>query len=362
MRMIFHHPLPIRAGAPAASAIRPWRMVEAFQSLGFEVDLVCGYSSDRARAIADVESKLARGLRYAFMYGESSTEPTLLTDRHHLPVRPLQDFRFLARLKAASIPLGLFYRDIYWRFPGYGVNLPAWKRVGARLCYRYDLWQYRRLIDRLYLPSMAMAAHVPRIDPARTAALPPGCVDGVPPRRASSRLRLLYVGGLGDHYRLHALIEALHGLPQVELVLCTRETEWLAVRHEYSLPPAGNVKVVHRSGDELTELFEQSDVGVLCVEPQSYREFAAPLKLYEYLGAERAVLASAGTLAAEFVSTHGIGWVVPYDAHHIAGHLRELLADRSLLEDKFRAAQRIKSQHTWAARARQVAADLAGWS
>lgn len=356
--MIFHHPLPVQPDAQAASGIRPYRMIEAFRTLGYEVDAVCGYSADRARAVAEVDRRIAQGERYAFMYAESSTEPTLLTDRHHLPLRPWLDFGFFARLKAQAVPLGLFYRDVYWRFPDYGASLPWWKRSAARLFYRYDLMQYRRLLDRLYLPSMAMASHVPCVDRARMAALPPGFIDRPLARREAAALRLLYVGGLGDHYQMHELFRALDGMPQVELTLCTREAEWQAVRHEYPLPAAGNVRIVHRSGPQLVELFEQADLCMLWVKPQPYREFAAPVKLYEYVGAQRPVIASRGTLAADFVAEQGIGWAVPYEAAAIGALLRRIAADRSMLQDASTALRRIKDQHSWLARARHVVADL----
>lgn len=358
MRMIFHHPLPVQADAQAASGIRPFRMIEAFRAIGYEVEAVCGYSDERARAIAEVGARLRRGERYDFVYCESSTEPTLLTDRHHLPLRPWLDFGFLARLKSLGLPIGLFYRDIYWRFPGYGASLPAWKRAGALFCYRYDLYQYRRLIDRLYLPSLQMAQHVPGIDAARVAALPPGCIERPAARSPSDRLRLIYVGGLGEHYRMHELFRALNGLANVELTVCTREAEWRAVQSQYLMPPDGNVRVVHRSGEDVRRLMEDADLGVICVDPHRYWTFAAPLKLYEYVGAKRPVLASSGTLAAEFVASQGIGWVVPYAAPQIAALLRKLAADKSLVDAKMEAVRRILPQHTWEARARQVAAEL----
>jgi glycosyltransferase involved in cell wall biosynthesis len=360
MRMVFHHPLPVRPDAQSASGIRPDRMLEAFRTLGYEVDAVCGYSAERARAIAEVDQRLRRGERYAFLYGESSTEPTALTDRHHLPTRPLLDFAFFARLKASAVPLGLFYRDIYWRFPGYGTGLPWWKAAGAQLFYRWDLVQYRRLLDRLYLPSMAMARHVPLVDPARMRALPPACIDRPVGHRPAAALRLLYIGGIGPHYRMHELFRALDSLPEVRLTVCTREAEWQAVRDQYPLPAAGNIRVVHRSGAGLVELFEQADLGMLCVEPHAYWEFAAPVKLYEYVGAGRPVVASAGTLSAEFVQSQGVGWTCPYDAAQIAALLRRLRDDRSLVDDKLAAVARIRPEHTWAARARQVVSDLMG--
>ena len=358
--MIFHHPLPVAADATAASGIRPWQMIEAFRSLGLDVDVVAGHSAQRARQVTEVDRRLRQGERYAFVYAESSTEPTLLTDPHHLPVRPFLDFAFFARLKARGVPLGLFYRDIYWRFPGYGAELALWKRGAARLMYRYDLLQYRRLLDRLYLPSMEMARHVPWIRPECMAALPPGYIDRPQVLPRGGPLRLLYVGGIGSHYRMHALFRVLHELPQVHLTLCTREAEWQTMRREYALPPAGNIEVVHRSGPALQALFEEADACLLFVEPQAYREFAAPVKLYEYIGAERPVIASAGTLAGEFVAEHNIGWTLPYTTEEIAALLRQLSENRSLLASKREALLRIRPLHSWQARARQVVSDLAG--
>lgn len=358
--MIFHHPLPVRPDARSASGIRPYQMIEAFRALGFEVDPVCGYSAERARAIAEVDGRIRQGVRYAFMYGESSTEPTLLTDRHHLPVRPLLDFGFFSRLKSIGVPLGVFYRDIYWRFPDYGASLPWWKAVSANLFYHYDLIQYRRLIDRLYLPSMAMASHVPLVDRSRMAALPPGFIEHPAGNRASTRLRLLYVGGLGAHYQMHELFDALGKLPEIELTLCTRKAEWHAVKHEYPLPAAGNIRVVHAAGAQLLELFERSDLCMLYVRPNPYREFAAPVKLYEYIGALKPVIASCGTLSADYVEEQGIGWAVPYEARQVEALLRQIRDDRSMVLEKIAALGRIRPEHTWKARARQVVTDLTG--
>lgn len=361
MRMVFHHPLPVRAGASSASGIRPYGLLEAFRGLGIEVDVVCGYGAERARAAAKVRANLRRGVRYAFMYAESSTEPTLLTEPHHLPTHPFVDFALMAELKRSGAKLGLFYRDIYWRFPAYGGGLPAWKVAGAKLFYWYDLWQYRRLLDRLYLPSMEMADHVPVIERSRMSALPPGHA-GAPPvaPRQGPGLHLLYVGGLGDHYRMHALVEAVGLVPGVHLTICTREPEWRAAGPGYALPADGRVEVVHRSGEALEALYAAADVAALVVEPQPYREFAVPLKVFEYLGACRPILASEGTLAGRMVAEQGIGWTAPYAVPAIASLLARLAAEPGSISGRRRIVESLRAAHTWTARARQVADDLAG--
>jgi glycosyltransferase involved in cell wall biosynthesis len=83
------------------------------------------------------------------------------------------------------------------------------------------------------------------------------------------------------------------------------------------------------------------------------------VKLYEYVGASRPVIASRGTLAGEFVEQQGIGWAVDYGADPIAALLQSLLDKPAVLQAPTEATHRIRREHTWQARARQVADDLA---
>lgn len=48
-RMIFHHPLPLDRNAKSTSGIRPLKMVQAFEKLGYEVIKVTGYRRERKR-------------------------------------------------------------------------------------------------------------------------------------------------------------------------------------------------------------------------------------------------------------------------------------------------------------------------
>ncbi len=113
MRIIFHHPLPLDSNARSASGIRPLRMLQAFKDLGCEVDLVTGHAAERKVAIKKIKQNIKNGVTYSFLYAESSTMPTTLTEPHHLPVNPLLDWRFFQFCKTRKIPIGLFYRDIY---------------------------------------------------------------------------------------------------------------------------------------------------------------------------------------------------------------------------------------------------------
>lgn len=356
MRIIFHHPLPLDANAKSASGIRPLCMLKAFQDLGYEVDLVTGYAQERKEAINRIKSNLKQGVKYDFVYAESSTMPTTLTERHHLPTHPFLDFNFFLLCKKNSIPIGLFYRDIFWRFPEYGQGMSTIKRIVAKLAYRFDLFVYRKSLARLYLPSMNMAEYIPFTRFKKIEALPPGHngeVASSPTYKAEKSLKLFYVGGMSHLYQMHKVFSVIGKIPEVEFIVCTREKEWQSVKSQYP-EPTPNIKIIHEFGVAMSKYLNDCDIAFFCIKPHVYAEFGAPVKIYEYLGARKPILCSEGTLAGRFVSDHGVGWSVRYDENELEKKLKLLLENRELIEKVKVQLDIVAPQHSWQERARQV--------
>lgn len=359
LRVIFHVPYPLEHTNPKGGAVRPTRMLRAFEQLG-EVFVIEGTAAQRKRQMARVKELLRRGVRFDFCYSESSTMPTALTEPHHLPTHPVLDFAFFAFLRRHRVPVGLFYRDIQWRFPMYGQGMDPVRKAAAMAMYRYDLAAYGRTVDVLFLPSLEMADEFP-LPSVEIAALPPGHeVDEPAPAPTSERLELFYVGGLGPNYRLDEFLSAVHRTPQVRLTLCTRETEWEARRAEYAPFTGENLDVVHASAENLAPYFAQSHIGVVATEPQPYWRFAAPLKMYEYLGNGLPQLASAGSLAGDFVARERIGWTEPYRADALAERLRHLAEHPDEVAALRERVLEVRKRHGWLQRAEQVAQVLRG--
>ncbi len=363
--MVFHAPYPLGVGELRASGVRPVRMRQAFTDAGYDVLEITGRGRERQRAVSDLARRLEGGLWVDFGYGENSTMPTLLTEPHHLPTHPLVDLGLLRLLRRHGIPTGMFYRDIYWRFPEYTERVHPVVAAGTRSLYHAELLAYRRWLDRIYLPSLHIADHVPHLRSAQIAELPPGgqVVDapahpGPPP--AGRPLTLLYVGNVSPYYRMHELVKATARTSGVRLLLCVPEDAWATALPEYAPLMGEDLEVVHRSGDGLRELFAQADVCLLMVQPSEYRDFAAPVKLYEYLGYGKPVLASAGTLAARTVEDGGFGWSVPYHADALVARLSRLRDHREELAQATAGALAARPAHSWRARARTVAQDLSG--
>lgn len=357
--MVFYAPYPVVAGGTGSSA-RPPRMLQAFRDLGIEVLDVVGSGAERARRLGALRYRLDTGAQIDFAYGESSTMPTVLTESHHLPTHPLVDLQLLRLMHREGIPTGFFYRDVYWRFPAYDLSVPRLVGLGTKSLYHAELQVMARLLDRIYMPSTAMAEYVPHIDRSRVRALPPGgaVVDAPRAPRQDGQITLLYVGNISEYYRMHALIEAVGKVEGISLILCTPEGSWESVRHEYEAILTDSVEVVHARGAELEPLFARADVCALVVEPAEYRDFAAPIKLFEYLGHGKPVLASAGTLAGATVTEGGFGWQTAYGVDEVAAALFMLREDADGLEWARRTAVAGRMEHTWAARARQVVEDL----
>lgn len=358
MKIIFHHPLPLNPNAKSASGIRPLRMLEAFRRIGYEVNLVVGYAAERARAIAEIRRNVQSGVKYDFVYSESSTMPTILTEKHHLPLHPLLDRSFFQFCKGQNIPIGVFYRDIYWRFESYGRDLNPVKRWVAKAAYSYELNTYKHTLNRLFLPSSEMTEYVPLVQKSIMTALPPGhdgILKGAPSKRNESKpLKLFYVGGMSDHYQLHKLFEAVADLPRVELTICTREDEWNKHKREYR-NDVPNIRIVHKTGKAMNAELRRCDIAALFVQPQEYREFASPVKLYEYLGEQKPILVSKGTLAGKFVEENKIGWSIPYEVDAVKSLLERLAYSSEEFEPICVSLARVAPLHTWEARARRVA-------
>lgn len=379
-RMLYHAPFPLNPQATSASGIRPVRMRQAFEACGYEVIEVTGNARQRREAIAGVRALCAAHPDHGieFLYSESATIPTMLTEPTHLPPHPVLDPRLFAFARAQGIPTGLFYRDIYWAFDAYTQQVRQPMAAFMRLLYRYDLAWYSRYVDRLYLPSVAMGEHIRGIDPAKIAALPPGAT--VLPlnkkerktskalqetcdrdSRDTSSIRLLYVGGIGDAYDLTECVKAVAGMPQVHLTICTRAGEWAAQHSRYAPLLADNIDIVHVSGDDLAALYAQADCALLFLKPDEYRRFASPVKLYEYLGYGKPVIATKGTHAASLVDRAGCGWVLPYEVEALRALLRRLSTTQAGHNELAAAAALACDQgqrHTWTARARQVSEEL----
>ena len=361
MRMIFHTLRPVFANGNEGPQMRMYGMYNAFKELGYDVDLVDGYSAERKSKIGKVMENLAKGVKYDFLYSESCTNPTFTSDPHRRNILDYNmDRNFLARVKKYQVPTGFYYRDVYWKFLHLDSGVQKnWKLMLTLFMYRQDLRWYKKVYDVIYLQSPEMRKYLPELDRCQVRALPPGHnVNSAIEYEYRPPLNMIYVGGVSAHYKIHKLLEAVKCIEDSRLVVCTREHEWASNAGEYRSHMCSRVEVKHVNSDGLVPLYKQADVACLFMEPSPYREFTLPIKLYEYIGYEVPIIASKGTLVGTFVEQNDIGWAIEYDDAALRELLDRLINQPAEILKMRRNVRAIKGNHSWLRRARQVASDL----
>lgn len=360
--VIVHVPYHINKSHPSGTYLRPLEMVSAFNEMGFKVDFIHGYGSERKKLINQVKKRIKGGRKYEFIYSESPTEPTLLTEKHHLPVYPFLDFGFFSFCKKRNIPIGLFYRDIYWAFSFFEGRIPWYKREIARLFYLYDVFKYRRLLSVMFLPSEKMKEYLPFDFGLRMSELPPAALEVHEAKQHklddSGMVKLFYVGGIGAHYRMHEMFSAVKELQSLKLTFCCRESDWVGFKSEYESLLCDRIKIVHARGEDLKPFLEESDVFMLFVEPSVYWQFAMPLKLFEYLSYGKPIVASEGLAISDFVIKNNVGWSVQYRKESLIELFEKEINNAAIYESKVNNVLRVAPMHTWKARARTVEKEL----
>ncbi|MCT1557486.1 glycosyltransferase [Helcobacillus massiliensis] len=353
---VFHAPYFLEYRPKGGSRLRPLQMKRALRDQGLRVRHLLGGPGQRSYGFRQLRARVAAGELPAFIYSENSTQPNVLASSLKNGIAPFLDARIFWWAHRRGIPVGQFYRDIYWRFPKALSGAPLYRRLVMGAAYRFDVWVLRSLRIHTFLPSMAMGPVVPLL-PGTYSALPPGCdVTESPMPRP---LHLLYVGGLGSEYGMHMCVEAVSSTEDVSMTMVVPEADWERHRESYRPLMNDSVTVVHARSHELEPYYAAASACVLFVEPIEYRTFAAPIKFFEYLSHGKPILLSEGTLAAQWGKEAGFGLAIEYDEASFREALRELVAEPHRLERLASRAREERWNHTWARRGRQVIDELA---
>lgn len=366
-RCIVHIPNHIEKSGKSGSNIRPIKMKQAFEENGYLVEYISGYGTERKVQINKIKRNIRNGIKYDFLYSESSTMPTLLTEKNHLPRYPFLDFSFFKFCKKNGIKIGLFYRDIQWKFSVYRDNVSWYKKCFSIPMYRYDLRQYKKLLNVFYLPTDEMRAYLKEYPELlnRSAILMPGCAEyGVDAVQAISdltakKLEILYVGGIDRIYDLTVFFQAMQQMPdQVHAYVCCREKEWENAKSKYLPYMSEKISIIHESGQGLEPYYKKADICCAFAGEGDYMRMAMPIKVFEYLGHYIPIIATKDTAAGKFIEKENLGWSIEYNQEALKQCLHNILQNPALLQEKRESEISAYEANTWKARAKQVILDL----
>lgn len=332
----------------SGSRVRPYKMYRAFQELGYEVTLIAGAADKRLAMYKEIPFSEER---YAFCYCEVST----------YPLHPFVDYHILSGIWKRGIPIGIYYRDAYWKFADY-FNYKGLKRLELIMRYHSDLFFLSRIASVLFFPSESLASlfnlRVPKI------VLPPGGECKLVGSRPASPLKAVYVGGVSERYGTDIMLRALKSVNQknihvtLDLVCRKNELENLPQRTK-ELLQARWVNIHHVSGDNLPPIYARCNIALIPIIKDSYNDLALPVKLFEYLSFGLPVVATACREMQNFIESNGCGIICMDNAQSISEALIFLVEHSEILQRlSSRAIETINNGNLWTDRAKTVARNL----
>ena len=348
--------------AASGSELRPKKMLEALQSVAGEVKIICGRQNNRQERVFAYRSAkaLLKEWRPDLCYIEPPSGPLFF----HC------DRALIKRIYKAGIPIGLFYRDAYWRFPS-SIDASGHKNARERLkkdlicvLQKKDLSVFTKCCKIVYFPTMLMASyfHFPHMEP-----LPPGCVVTTTESCSQSEVcQGIYVGGATKRYGVPLLIESGKKINQertkVIIHLVCSQSSWeqfLKTSPQYDSEFEW-LKIHHLTeGTDLETLYQLSDFAIIPLEKNEYHDFAFPVKLADYLSHLLPVVTTNCEETAAFVKKYDIGIVTDDDTASFSQALFRMSSDGELRAHYRENARAARSTNLWTVRAEKILSDLA---
>ncbi len=363
-KVLFIYPALLQEAPFSGSSLRPIKLLEGFRKLGLEVDIISGNRKKREKIIMEITKKIRNEYRYLFTYVESLNLPVQLSDPSHIPYFPVYEYLLLKLLKARNIPIGIYYRDIHWKFDIFRKRVSLLKWFLSYPFFYYEWSIFTTYADIIFAPHQRIADFLPQKNKKKPklVALPPGCEN--PPEEEIIRnispgkeLKLLYVGGITPPlYNLSLMFKALEQLKytNIKLTICTRERELENLDQFYGYLKQPNIRFVSKKADQLKELYTENDLVLLTLKPHTYYSFAMPVKLFEAIGYLKPIITVKNTAMGDFVEKENIGWTTNPDPESIAALLTYLHAHPEAVMEKMENVKSIRRYHTWEQRAKAV--------
>lgn len=342
--------------AISGSSVRPQKMYAAFGALGCDILLLEGQQNDRSRRRKNVKAvlKKLKSFRPDICYIEPPSGPFFNSIDHEL----------LRRLKKMHVPMGLFYRDMYWKF-GLQKGNGLISRIKASLVscmQRRDWRRFSKTLNIIYFPTEEMAKILPCS--CAVKALPPGCFEAAVRYPTNEVPTGIYVGGVAELYGTEKLLRAAEQVNaqhvKFRLKLVCRETEWNRFVEQNNFHPDDRwLEVLHISGDDqLSDQYGKSDFALCPQQVTEYNHITISVKFMEYISYGKPIIVTACRPLKSYVEQYGIGIVAEDTTEDFARALERMAEDPVGRGEMAQRCLLARSQNLWIDRAQTVIKDL----
>lgn len=335
----------------SGSSVRPKKMYDAFRELDYEITLLTGLQNryfERIKNIFKVYKEI-RKLEYAYCYVEPPAGPVFNIFDHLLLL-------YIKNVK--KVPIGLFYRDAYWKFADW-YELKGLKRFIINTMHRFDWLVFNNTCKVIYFPSETMKELFNVKGKSET--LPPGAEEKIYIEKDNFHNKsLIYVGAVGGNNGVDLLLQALDSINSneklVNLTLIVREVnedikkyldkEWLKV--------ATGVSGI----DMLSKYYEEASYAVIPRKIDLYMNFAVPIKLYEYISFGIPVISTNCEEIARILKGNNLGLVAEDNVESLRNVINKAFEGEEYYKDYKRNLREYINNNHWKARIEKIESTL----
>lgn len=334
----------------SGSGVRPFKMYNAFEKCDITVKLLEGQQNrrrDRRNKVKEISDWLDNN-KPDLCYIEPPSGPWF----------NIADLRLLKKISDMNIPIGLFYRDAYWKFPKWA-DLKGIKGKLIIAMQKRDMRFFEKYCDIMYFPSQEAAEVFPEMSFKHVKLLPPGAE---PPNQYDDSIKrtLFYVGNVLEADGIDDLLIALDELNKegmnIKFILVTRWNELGSMR-EQTLLKKEWLQIEKGSGEYLNQFYEQADLGVLVKKRHFYMDKAVSVKIYEYMAHSLPILSTDCPVAKRIVESENCGIICQDNKDSIKKAIKEYYSDDGKIKELRWNAYEAALNNTWEQRAKQVLKD-----
>lgn len=349
--------------AKTASSVRPQRIYRAFQDIGIDVKLLSGPDNQYKERKANVKD--------IFVWLEKNRPQMCYIEPPSGPFLCPYDLKLLKLLKKKNIPVSIFYRDAYWKFPYMGIQkmniINKFKQKVVHYMQKRDWKVIVKTCSHIYFPSVSLAEYFVRDN---ISTLPPGCelIDNMAENedRDDRPPTAIYVGGATERYGIYLLLDAFSKINEKQIcvnlkLICPKE-QWNCLPLEYRKYERNDwLEINHVSGKEnLKDLYQKSDFAILPLKKNSYNDVAVPVKLYEYVSYLKPIVSTNCDEIQKIVKENNIGLVIEDNPEQLIKGIEKLLNDNQKFQEYKKKCKLMRENNTWSKRAETIIRDSLG--
>lgn len=173
---------------------------------------------------------------------------------------------------------------------------------------------------------------------------------------ANCHRHIIYAGSFFGWKGVDDLIDAAAGLPGYRITLIGGDAAEIARLQKRIAPAGAEVELLPRlPADQVMAYLQNACIAVLPNRAEGVSQFTSPLKLFEYMGAGCAVVASDLPSIREVLPQDGAAWCRPGNPESLAMALQQLASAPELAQSQGTALRRLAENYTWHSRALSLA-------